>query len=160
MTAKRLEHIVKFYSLLDAHRRNIGGARTLANCSGRMAWPKRGIYFFYEMGENRTDTGRGCASSELALMPLKQAPKQNSGRVCPNIKVSRRAAEIIEDRSSCSSSACDDQPCRSRISHMGRGQVRRRSAASERAGSRTRRSGRSAGTCDSGYSPRICRGRL
>jgi hypothetical protein len=37
----------------------IGGSRKLADCSGRMVWPRRGVYFFHEQGENRSDTGDG-----------------------------------------------------------------------------------------------------
>jgi len=37
----------------------MGGARLLADCDGRMNWPARGVYFFTEAGEERTDTGEG-----------------------------------------------------------------------------------------------------
>jgi hypothetical protein len=53
------EHLVTFYSILRDLEAALGGARYLANCSGRMAWPTRGVYFFRESGEDRTDTGRG-----------------------------------------------------------------------------------------------------
>lgn len=47
----RLEHLIRFYSILDRLRENIGGARKLADCFGRMDWPVRGVYFFLEFGE-------------------------------------------------------------------------------------------------------------
>jgi hypothetical protein len=56
---ERREHLLRFYSLLDRLEKNIGGARTLDACSGRMDWPQRGIYFFREFGEGRSDTGGG-----------------------------------------------------------------------------------------------------
>jgi hypothetical protein len=59
MRIGRLEHLSRFYSILDRLENNIGGARKLADCSGRMDWPKRGVYFFREPGENRSDTGEG-----------------------------------------------------------------------------------------------------
>jgi hypothetical protein len=31
----------------------------LADCHGRMPWPRRGVYFFMEEGENGTDSGEG-----------------------------------------------------------------------------------------------------
>src|SRR3569832_104365 len=37
----------------------MGGARLLTDCDGRMNWPARGVYFFTEAGEERTDTGEG-----------------------------------------------------------------------------------------------------
>ena len=46
-----------FYALLDKLERNIGGARRLADCSGQMHWPQRGVYFFRERSEDRSDTG-------------------------------------------------------------------------------------------------------
>lgn len=33
--------------------------RALADCRGRLKWPSRGVYFFHETGENRSDTGEG-----------------------------------------------------------------------------------------------------
>ena len=35
----RREHLIRFYALLDRLERGIGGARKLADCSGRMVWP-------------------------------------------------------------------------------------------------------------------------
>jgi hypothetical protein len=59
MTDERRQHLVRFYSILDTLEHNIGGARKLADCSGRMDWPSRGVYFFRENGEERGDTGKG-----------------------------------------------------------------------------------------------------
>jgi hypothetical protein len=59
MNAQRRDDLVRFYSLLDRLGGKIGGARRLADCSGRMIWPSRGVYFFHEQGENRSDTGDG-----------------------------------------------------------------------------------------------------
>ena len=55
----RLEDLIRFYSILDRLEQNIGGARKLADCSGRAYWPARGVYFFREFGETRSDTGVG-----------------------------------------------------------------------------------------------------
>ena len=56
MGETRREHLIRFYSIVDELERNIGGARTLGNCRGRMDWPARGVYFFREAGENRNQT--------------------------------------------------------------------------------------------------------
>ena len=32
-------------------KKKVGGARTLAACSGKLSWPRRGVYFFMEPGE-------------------------------------------------------------------------------------------------------------
>ncbi len=59
MVNERRADLIRFYSILDQLEKNIGGARKLADCSGRLRWPKRGVYFFREAGENRADTGHG-----------------------------------------------------------------------------------------------------
>src|SRR6185436_8628567 len=50
---------VRFYRILDRLETQCGGSRLLADCHGRMDWPQRGVYFFKEDGENRTDSGSG-----------------------------------------------------------------------------------------------------
>lgn len=71
MTEERHEHLVRFYAILNRLERNIGGARRLADCSGRMNWPKRGVYFFREPGEYRTDTGSGPRIVRVGTHALK-----------------------------------------------------------------------------------------
>lgn len=55
----RLSDLVRFYVLLDSLEEKLGGKRTLAVCNGRMSWPTRGVYFFFEAGEERCDSGHG-----------------------------------------------------------------------------------------------------
>lgn len=50
----RMPCLDKFYNLLDDLEKKIGGRRRLGDCDGRMAWPTRGVYFFFEPGEMRT----------------------------------------------------------------------------------------------------------
>ncbi len=59
MPSQRNEHLRAFYSILDSLETKLGGARMLAGCSGRLSWPCRGVYFFCEPGENRSDSGDG-----------------------------------------------------------------------------------------------------
>jgi len=44
-----------FYELIDVLRRRSGGERLLRDCDGRMGWPPRGVYFFFEDGETLPD---------------------------------------------------------------------------------------------------------
>ena len=67
----RLEHLVRFYDILATLERRIGGRRLLAECRGRMDWPLRGIYFFMEEGERRTDTGTGLRIVRVGTHALK-----------------------------------------------------------------------------------------
>ncbi len=55
----RLTDIIRFYHLLAILEETLGGKRTLAGSSGRMDWPSRGVYFFFEAGEVRSDSGQG-----------------------------------------------------------------------------------------------------
>src|SRR5690348_11509401 len=59
MANSRLQDLIRFYSILDCLEQAIGGARVLKECRGHMDWPARGVYFFRERGENRSDTGMG-----------------------------------------------------------------------------------------------------
>lgn len=43
-----------FYELLAELERRVGGRRRLGDCHGRMDWPTRGVYFFFEPGETRS----------------------------------------------------------------------------------------------------------
>src|ERR1700752_3176088 len=55
----RLADLVRFYEILADLAYKVGTVRKLSDCSGRMQWPTRGVYFFFEGGENRLDTGDG-----------------------------------------------------------------------------------------------------
>lgn len=57
--SNRLGLLRRFYSLLGELARRSGGPHSLADCSGRMDWPGRGVYFFFEQGEERSDSGAG-----------------------------------------------------------------------------------------------------
>ncbi len=51
-----------FYSMLMQLEAQLGGARILGECSGKKAWPERGVYFIYEPGEFR---GSDCAKNRV-----------------------------------------------------------------------------------------------
>ena len=53
----RADSVRRFYALLDRLERNVGGRRTLADAHGRLDWPARGVYFFFEPGEGRNSSG-------------------------------------------------------------------------------------------------------
>ena len=59
MTGGRISDLRSFYGLLGSLAERVGGARKLAACSGRIGWPRRGVYFFMEDGEVRSDSGSG-----------------------------------------------------------------------------------------------------
>ncbi len=70
-TDQRQQHLTQFYRLLAGLEQNLGGARKLSDCSGRMDWPRRGVYFFRESGEYRGDTGGGLRVVRVGTHALK-----------------------------------------------------------------------------------------
>ena len=72
MANVRREQLVRFYALLDELEKRIGGARSLIECSGRLEWPRRGVYFFRESSEMRSDTGKGPRIVRVGTHALKE----------------------------------------------------------------------------------------
>lgn len=56
---ERTQAISHFYTLLDDLEQRLGGRRLLQDCTSK-GWPDRGVYFFFEPGEQRTVTGEGA----------------------------------------------------------------------------------------------------
>lgn len=71
METERLDHLKRFYDLIDILDQRMGGARTLADCTGKLSWPKRGVYFFMEGGEFRTVSGEGLRIVRVGTHALK-----------------------------------------------------------------------------------------
>ena len=67
----RLYDLIRFYEILDMLAERIGGPRILAECTGQMGWPKRGVYFFQEYGETRSDSGTGLRIVRVGTHALK-----------------------------------------------------------------------------------------
>ena len=75
LTSERMDRLFRFYGLLTDLEQVLGGARRLVDCSGRMDWPRRGVYFFQEPGETRADTGGGLRVVRVGTHALKTASK-------------------------------------------------------------------------------------
>jgi hypothetical protein len=54
ITMTRNKHLEEFYELLKNLEQFLGGKRLFKNCDGKLNWPERGVYFFFEPGEFRT----------------------------------------------------------------------------------------------------------
>ena len=76
------------YALLDQLRIAVGGERSLGNLGNSRNWPRRGVYFFFEPGEQRSDSGQGPrlvrigthALSAGAKSTLHQRLRQHAGQ--------------------------------------------------------------------------------
>ncbi len=51
----RRDDLDRLYELFDRLRSNVGGTRTLDECTGYMDWPDRGVYFFFAPDERRAN---------------------------------------------------------------------------------------------------------
>lgn len=71
----RLRDIQRFYEILDELEVSVGGKRTLGKAHGRMNWPERGVYFFFEPGEERTTSGPGLRVVRVGTHALKARGK-------------------------------------------------------------------------------------
>jgi hypothetical protein len=58
MDDRRINDLRDFYSILNVLAEKTG-LRSLSKCSGKLLWPERGVYFFMEDGESRSDSGIG-----------------------------------------------------------------------------------------------------
>ncbi|TAI65603.1 hypothetical protein [Bradyrhizobium sp. Leo170] len=59
MDSQRSADLQRFYSAIERLLKSLGGPRLLGDLAGRLNWPRRGVYFFMEDGEIRSDTGSG-----------------------------------------------------------------------------------------------------
>lgn len=73
----RLQHIQHFYELLEKLEVKVGGKRILAECKANSGWPKRGVYFFFEPGESRSELGTGLRVVRVGTHSLKIRGKQS-----------------------------------------------------------------------------------
>jgi hypothetical protein len=80
----------RFYELLDALAAKHGGPRNLAVASGRMAWPHRGVYFFFEPGEARVGGGAGQRVVRVGTHALKAGAQSSRGAPVSTSRITRR----------------------------------------------------------------------
>lgn len=71
----RRKDMARFYALLDRLGDRAGGKMMLGDCSGYMSWPDRGVYFFFEDGEDRSDTGYGTRVVRVGTHALQESSR-------------------------------------------------------------------------------------
>lgn len=85
----RLSHLTRFYGLLSHLTERIGGPHLLSELRGYRELPPRGVYFFFEPTEVRSDSGTGLrvvrvgthALVQQSRSTLKQRLNQHRGTV-------------------------------------------------------------------------------
>jgi len=78
--ADRTGDTIRFYDLLDRLAIRIDGPRRLKTCSGAMGWPTRGIYFCYEPGEYRLNSGKSPRVVRIGTHALKSGAQSTLWR--------------------------------------------------------------------------------
>ena len=73
--AERVADTIRFYELLDRLGTRVGGPRFLQSCHGRIDWPTRGVYFFHESGEARSEMGGGRRVVRIGTHGLKNGSR-------------------------------------------------------------------------------------
>ena len=68
---RRQADLRRFYGLIDDLASRLGGARVLSACSGKLHWPQRGVYFFFENSERRCGSGNGPRVVRVGTHALK-----------------------------------------------------------------------------------------
>lgn len=72
---KRLADVSRLYALLDELAMRTHQPRLLSACSGRDNWPLRGVYFFQEVGEHKSQSGGGARIVRVGTHALKFGAK-------------------------------------------------------------------------------------
>lgn len=70
----RVEDLRRFYAILAQVEARLGGKQQLRDCHNRTGWPTHGVYFFFDEGEKRGDSGAGLRVVRVgthALRPSK-----------------------------------------------------------------------------------------
>jgi len=75
MSPSQVDDLRAFYLMLDDLKVRSGGVRQLQSCNGRMPWPNRGLYFFFEEGETRSVSGDGQRVVRVGTHALKQGAR-------------------------------------------------------------------------------------
>ena len=71
----RLADLQRFYELMAELDSCIEGKHLLRDCHGRMNWPMRGVYFFFEDGEVRGQSGNGPRVVRVGTHALKSGSR-------------------------------------------------------------------------------------
>jgi hypothetical protein len=72
---KRVRDVERFYGILQELEARTGCFPLLGECHGRMVWPARGVYFFFEDGEGRSNSGSGPRVVRVGTHALTQGSR-------------------------------------------------------------------------------------
>ncbi|RXJ83430.1 hypothetical protein [Arcobacter cloacae] len=70
MKKQRLLDLKRFYSILEKLEKKNISKRLLSNSNGRQKWPEKGVYFFFEPNEKRSNSGDGLRVTRIGTHAL------------------------------------------------------------------------------------------
>lgn len=76
--SSRIADVKRFYLLLD-RLEQAGKSTPLHTANPRVSWPLRGVYFFFEPGEFRSDTGEGRRVVRVGTHALREGSSTTLG---------------------------------------------------------------------------------
>lgn len=76
----RLDHIRRLYDVLSRLEEQVGGKRLLSQFGQYRDWPQRGVYFFFEPQEFRSDSGEDLRVVRVGTHALKQGSRSTLGK--------------------------------------------------------------------------------
>ena len=74
----RLEDVKRFYKILGKLERRLGECRILSECTSSSGWATRGVYFFMENGEERSESGDGLRVVRVGTHSVKTGGSKTS----------------------------------------------------------------------------------
>jgi hypothetical protein len=87
----QLDDLKRFFDILGVLNERLGGARLLCECSGKLSWPQRGVYFFMEDGEVRSQCGMGPRIVRVGTHALTPGSRTTLWQRLSNHRGSRRS---------------------------------------------------------------------
>ncbi|MEA2018333.1 MAG: hypothetical protein U9N59_07785 [Campylobacterota bacterium] len=76
MENKRLSDLKRFYSIINALEKKNIQKKLLLNSNGRQKWHKRGVYFFFESNQKRSDSGNGLRVTRVGTHAIQDDSKR------------------------------------------------------------------------------------
>jgi hypothetical protein len=75
LNSQRFEDIISFYNILNELEEIIQGKINLSQCTGSHHWPQKGVYFFFETNQKRTDSGTSLRVTRIGTHALLKGAK-------------------------------------------------------------------------------------
>lgn len=73
---KRLFELIRFYSIMEVLEKKNIQKKLLLNSNGRQKWHQKGVYFFFELNQKRSDSGSGLRVTRIGTHAIQYNSKR------------------------------------------------------------------------------------